>query len=170
MILYLAKMTRSLMHEFFKSFANDPDTFDDSTQTTAYQYNEEKVNALYDKHVAQGKMHFAIMLDDQIIGDIYLKHLDIATKSCDIGIHIVNDQYKGKGYGTQAERILLNFVFKKLKMKTVYADVLIKNTRSAHVLKKVGFIEIGRNDIMIRFAHQNSRWHGEEILDTLIIA
>ena len=158
------------MHEFFKVFSYDPDADADSAQTQVYQYNEETVNKLYDKHIAQGKIHFAIMLDDQVIGDIYLKHLNPALNCCDMGIHIVNDQYKGKGYGTQAERILLNYIFKELKMKTVYAETLIKNERSAHVLKKVGFMEISRNDNMIRFACENSRWNDAELLDTPIIA
>ena len=170
MKLYLVKMTRVLMHEFFKDFSYDPDTAADAKQAQVYQYNEETVNRLYDKHIAQGKIHFVIMLDDQVIGDIYLKHHDPALKCCDIGIHIVNDQYKGKGYGTQAERLLLNYIFKELKMKTVYAETLIKNERSAHVLKKAGFMEIGRNDNMIRFACENRRWNDTECLDAFIIA
>lgn len=77
------------------------------------------------------------MLDDKIIGDIYLKDLDPELENCNIGIHIVNDQYKGKGYGAQAEKILLSYIFNKLKMKTVYAETLIKNERSRHVLKRL---------------------------------
>ena len=34
--------------------------------------------------------------------------------SCDIGFHIENDQYKGNGYGTQAQKYILN----KLEIKT----------------------------------------------------
>lgn len=169
MRLYLVKMTRSLMHEFYKSFSYDPETIADTEQTPVYQYNKEAVNKFYDKHITQGKIHFAIMHDDEIIGDIYLKHLDPELESCDIGIHIVNDQYKGKGYGTQAEKILLSYLFNKLKMKTVYAETLIKNKRSTYVLKKVGFIEVSRNDNMIRFACQKCQWNAEETLDTLII-
>lgn len=169
MSLYLVKMTRSLMHEFYKSFSYDPETIADTKQTPVYKYNKEVVNKHYDKHTAQGKIHFAIMLDDKIIGDIYLKHLDPELESCDIGVHIVNDQYKGKGYGTQAEKILLSYIFNKLKMKTVYAETLIKNERSAHVLKKVGFIEVSRNDNMIRFTCQKCQWNDEGNLDKFII-
>lgn len=169
MNLYLVRMTRSLIHEFFQSFSYDPATIADTEQTPVYKYNKEAVNKYYDKHTAQGKIHFAIMLDDKIIGDIYLKDLDPKLESCDIGVHIVNDQYKGKGYGTQAEKILLSYIFNKHKMKTVYAETLIKNERSAHVLKKVGFIEVSRNDNMIRFACQKCQWNDEETLDKFII-
>ena len=170
MNVYLVKMTRSLMHEFFRSFTYDPEAIADTDQTQVYHYSKETVEKLYDKHTAQGKIHFAIMLNDQIIGDIYLKHIDSVTESCEMGIHIMNDEYKGKGYGTQAERLILSYAFKKLNMQTVYADTLIKNKRSAHVLEKVGFIEISRNNNTIHFVHQKCRWNAADSFDTLIIS
>ena len=118
-------------------FSCDPAAIADTEQTPVYQYNKKAVNKFYDKHITQGKIHFAIMLYNKIIGDIYLKDLNLELESSNIGIHIVNDQYKGKEYGTQAERILLSYIFNKLKMKTVYAQTLIKNERSTHVLKNL---------------------------------
>jgi len=66
------------------------------------------------------------MLNEVIIGDIYLKHIDPLEQSCEMGIHIANDKRKDKSYGTQAERILLAYAFNKLNMKAVCADTLIK--------------------------------------------
>ena len=114
MNLYLVKMTRSLIHEFFQFFSYDPAAIADTEQTPVYQYNKEAVNKFYDKHITQGKIHFAIMLYNKIIGDIYLKDLNLELESSNIGIHIVNDQYKGNGYSTQAKKYILN----KLEIKT----------------------------------------------------
>ena len=56
-----------------------------------------------------------------------------------MGIHLQNDAVKGKGYGTQAERLILQYAFEDLGMVAVNADAALKNTRSQHVLEKVGF-------------------------------
>ena len=125
------------MHAYFKSFAYDPFMFQENENTPTYIYDQADVDQLYSKHLSQGKLHFAIPYDRQIVGDIYLKDIDLAAQTCEMGIHIVNDNYKGKGYGTKAEQVLLHHVFTKLNMKTIYAEALIKNKRSIHVLKRL---------------------------------
>ena len=126
MSVYLVKMSRDMMHEFFKSFRYDPVMIAKSDTTLVYVYNIEHVDQLFSKHQEQGKLHFANMLNEVIIGDIYLKHIDPLEQSCEMGIHIANDKRKDKSYGTQAERILLAYAFNKLNMKAVCADTLIK--------------------------------------------
>ena len=51
-------------------------------------------------------------------------------------------QYKDKGYGTQAELLAIRYVFDQMDIPTLYADALLTNKRSQHVLEKVGFQEI----------------------------
>ena len=59
--------------------------------------------------------------------------------------HWQNDAVKGKGYGTQAERLAVRYAFEKLGMKVIHADAILKNTRSQHVLEKVGFCFVGQD-------------------------
>jgi RimJ/RimL family protein N-acetyltransferase len=84
-------------------------------------------------------MLFAIMLGDNAIGELQLKQIDMKTKECTLSIHMQNDAAKGKGYGTRAEQLAIEYAFEKLGMKAVNADTVIKNIRSQHVLEKVGF-------------------------------
>ena len=56
-----------------------------------------------------------------------------------IGIHLRNDSVKNKGYGTVAKIKALRYAFEKLQCEAVYADGILKNSRSQHVLEKVGF-------------------------------
>lgn len=63
-----------------------------------------------------------------------------------MSIHLQNDAVKGKGYGTQAERLAVQYAFNELGMKTIHADAILKNTRSQHVLEKVGFQLLGEDD------------------------
>ena len=86
---------------------------------------------------------FAIMLDDRPIGELQLKRIDWKKAECTLSIHMQNDAVKGKGYGTQAERLAVQYAFDELGMVAVNADAVLKNTRSQHVLEKVGFRLVG---------------------------
>ena len=54
------------------------------------------------------------------------------------------------GIGTRAERLAVQYVFDILDIPTVYADTVRSNTRSQHVLEKVGFSLI-REDKEFRY-------------------
>lgn len=158
----LTEMTAEQMQSFFKGFTYDSDTFADITQCVPYIYDPQAVDAYYNKHKQQGKLHFAIMLDNDVIGDMYLKQMDCVKKSCAFGIHLINDSVKNKGYGTIAEELLLSHLFNELKMEKVLADCLIKNQRSQHVLKKVGFTEIMRDKTYVYFECDRNVWSAQK--------
>lgn len=50
-----------------------------------------------------------------------------------------SSQYKDRGFGTQAERLAIDDTFHKLDIPVLYAAAVLTNTRSQHVLEKVGF-------------------------------
>ena len=104
-----------------------------------YIYDEEKVDKYFDAKQNSSRMLFAIMLGDNAIGELQLKQIDMKTRECTLSIHMQNDAAKGKGYGTRAEQLAIEYAFEKLGMKAVNADTVIKNIRSQHVLEKVGF-------------------------------
>lgn len=135
----IKQMSREHMHAFFKQFQYDP-MAENTPDPKPYIYNVDAVNRYYDQHVNQGKIHFAVFLDDAIVGDVYLKHFNSADKSCELGIYLVNDNYKGSGYGTQAEQLVLDHTFRNMDIDVIRADTLIKNERSRRALEKAGFI------------------------------
>lgn len=79
------------------------------------------------------------MLDEKPIGELQLKQINREKAECTLSIHMQNDTVKEKGYGTQAERLAVKYAFDELGMVAVNADTIRKNTRSQHVLEKVGF-------------------------------
>ncbi len=50
-----------------------------------------------------------------------------------------NDSVKGKGYGTEAEKLAIKYAFDEMGMVAVNADTVVKNTRSQLILDKIGF-------------------------------
>ena len=135
----LCVMTRALCHELFKGWENDPDIYMDMAQFTAYQYDEAAVDRYFDAKQNPSHVLLAIMKDNTPIGEIQLKQIDREHKECTLSIHMQNDAVKGRGYGTCAERLAIQYAFDVMGMTAVNADTIIKNKRSQHVLEKIGF-------------------------------
>ena len=137
--IYLCIMTRKLCHEFFKDFENDPDIFTDMDLFSEYKYDISVVDRYFDSKQNENRVILAVMKEDKPIGEIQLKNIDHNSKECTLSIHMQNDAVKGQGYGTYAEKLALEYAFGQLGIAAVNADTIIKNTRSQHVLEKVGF-------------------------------
>ena len=132
-------MTRELCHQLYKGWENDPSIYMDMKVFAKYQYDENAVNEYFDTKQNSSRILFAIMKDDKPIGELHLKQINMTSKECTLSIHLQNDTVKGKGYGTRAEQLALQYAFDVLGMVAVNADTIAKNTRSQHVLEKVGF-------------------------------
>lgn len=132
--------------------------FSDPAAYHPYVYEEAQCDAYFDRHRRLGRIHLAVMKDEIPIGEIILKNLDPEHKHCTVGISMQCDRYKNRGYGTQAEYLALDYAFGELGMETVYADSLIQNLRSQHVLEKVGFREIRRDDAFVYYEYRKACW------------
>ena len=141
----LKKMTRELCHELYKGWSNDASIYMDMSLFKPYSYNKASVDRYFDSKNEPSRIIFAIMLDGKPIGELQLKQIDLEKAECTLSIHMQNDAVKDKGYGTQAERLAVKCAFDELGMIAVNADTIMKNTRSQHVLEKVGFHLIGED-------------------------
>lgn len=92
------------------------------------------------------RIMFVITPSSKPIGELQLKQIDYDKKECTLSIHMQNDNFKGKGYGTKAEQLAIKYAFEELGMNTVNADTVKKNTRSQYVIEKVGFKFIKEDD------------------------
>ena len=140
----LTILTKEMCHELYKSWENDESIYMDMSLFKPYTYKEESVNKYFDSKQEPFRRLFAIMLGDKPIGEVQLKDIDQSKKECTLSIHMQNDNYKGKGYGTEAERLAVKYSFDELGMKAVNADTVVKNVRSQHILDKLGFEFIGK--------------------------
>lgn len=143
MDIRLVPMTREYMHAFFQGLVYDPDIFLDlSLYEKAKQggYSSQTVDALFDRHSGQkDRLSFAVLQGENVIGQVDLKHIDPVAKTCELSIHLQSDGVKNKGYGTRAEQLAIAYAFETLGMDRILADTVTKNTRSQHVLEKLGF-------------------------------
>ena len=126
--IVLIPMTSQLYHIERKNYIADPMMCE-----TPYIYTPEIAQKDFERKANDcNRVWFAILLDDIVIGDVYLKNIDLQKGSGTLSIMLIQDCYKEKGYGTAVERTVL-------ELSVIYADVVLRNTRSQHVLEKIGF-------------------------------
>ncbi len=85
---------------------------------------------------------FTIVLKEgnRPIGRIWLSRIDTHYDSLDITrIYIADEEMRGKGYGEEALRCLLQYCFFNLHMERVTLDHVPANQRAAALYQKLGF-------------------------------
>lgn len=87
--------------------------------------------------------HFMIRAktDDRLIGKAMIARVEWTNGNGQIRIGIGSADDRGKGYGTQAMRLLLRFAFAELNLFRVSADVPEYSEGALALLKKFGFVE-----------------------------
>lgn len=142
----LRPYTRESWHAFWRGYENDP-----MMDTTPYLYNPQQCDRAFDFRMQdKSRQYFAIYADEEMAGNIYLKHIDWAAKSACFGIALQCDAFKGKGYGSAAIKLLISYAFETLGLEVLLADAVLRNTRSQHVLEKLGFVHL-RDDGVFRY-------------------
>ena len=82
--------------------------------------------------------------NDELIGNIALNNIDYKNGTCELGIFIGEEKNLGKGYGSEAIKLLTNYGFKELRLHTIYLTVLDNNERAIKSYTKCGFTDCGR--------------------------
>lgn len=134
----LRPMTAEMYHAYYREYQNDPDLYVDKSKCAPYLYVPEGVDRYIQRQIDLHRICFAIMLGDEMAGEIILKNVE-PRKCATLSISMKNAAYKDRGIGTKAERLAVDYVFRELDIPVLYADTLLTNTRSQHVLEKVGF-------------------------------
>ena len=81
---------------------------------------------------------------DKPIGRCLLFGLNKTDRSTEVGIFIGEKECWGKGYGTEAMRLLLDYAFNLLNLHSVMLGVFSFNDRAIRSYRSLGFKEIGR--------------------------
>ena len=79
----------------------------------------------------------------KLIGTISLTKVDWISRTSELGVAIWNKEYWGKGYGTEAIILLLDYGFSFLNLRKVWLRVFDFNIRAIKAYEKVGFIKEG---------------------------
>lgn len=101
---------------------------------------EDIVREFVSREVDETKLQYTICQEDQPIGRIYISRIDEESDSLDITrIYIGALDNRGKGYGEEALRLLLEYCFVNLHMERVTLDHFEGNDVAAALYRKLGF-------------------------------
>ena len=101
--------------------------------------------------VACGKVEQFVILETSSrkpIGSVYLRDIDYSQKTAEYGIFIGEDTAVGKGYGTNAAKLMLEIAFGELKLEKVYLRVYMDNKAAIRCYEKVGFIHTQQKEMV----------------------
>ncbi|SRR5258708_7115791 len=109
------------------------------TQSQAVEYVKKKANIQGTSHLVgifinQGKKH---------IGNIRLHSFSPHNSRVEIGILIWDKREWGKGYGTEALQVLIDYIFINLKLHKICAEYYAINKGSKKMFEKLKFVKEG---------------------------
>jgi RimJ/RimL family protein N-acetyltransferase len=94
--------------------------------------------------------------ENKLIGGLSLYVVDWTGRDSFVGIFIGEREYWGKGYGSDAMRLLLQYAFTELNLWRVSLGVFQYNPRAIRSYEKVGFCHEGRMRQYLN--HEGKRW------------
>ena len=126
---------------------------------TQDEFTFEQVESFCTKiEAADDRADYAITLKEDptstYIGEVVLNQFDEVNKGASFRIALGGVAHFGKGYGTEATRLILEYGFNVLNLHRIELEVYDFNPRAQHVYEKVGFVKEGvRRDVLL--------WEGE---------
>ncbi|EHS55142.1 GNAT family protein [Paenibacillus kribbensis] len=96
----------------------------------------------------------ALCEDDRIIGDIALQDMDTMNRSAGIRIAITEQGDQGKGYGSEALVLMLDYGFGICNLHRIELNVFDYNERAIRCYEKVGFQREGVQRDALFYNHE----------------
>ena len=147
------------------AYLQDPEVaiYSDGTFRLPSLEHETQVNAQFSE--GKGTLFAVYELEKlTMIGEAGLSDVNYLHGRATFGITIGRKEYWGKGYGTEATRLVLDYGFRFLNLYNISLSTFSFNTRAIRAYEKAGFKEIGRR----RGAHLlNGQRYDEVYMDCL---
>lgn len=161
--LYLRPVKISDARAEYVRWLNDPEV----NQFLEIRFVKHTLESLkkYIEKVSRDKniLFLAIILKDgdRHIGNIKLGPIDRNHKLAEAGIMIGDKESWGKGYATEAIKLLTGYAFDKLNLHKITAGAYANNIGSIKAFLKLGFYEEGRRK-------EHFLYKGEWVEDVLL--
>ena len=144
--IYLAALERNDCKRIYDDNEYD---FDNPVEATLFGWSAENADEWYGEIQRLLKSDVNIRLgiflnDGTVIGDVALQSIDRVNRSCSLGIGIAKIDNRGKGYGSQALRLILKYGFCNQGFERITANTMEINVPARKVLEKLGFVLEGR--------------------------
>lgn len=148
-LVYLAALEPQALAEAIHRWDRDSEFRRLLDSSPANQYSVKKLKELCQKEqVDEPRSGYTFGIHsvegNNLIGFTDLEGNIIPHGEAFVGIGIGDRDFWGKGYGSDAMKVILRFAFQELNLRRVALDTFEYNPRAIHSYEKVGFIHEGR--------------------------
>ena len=114
--------------------------FIDARGTLTSEQVQDRLNKEIQTFKEYGVQYWPVFLlaDDLFIGCSGLRPYKPEDRIFELGVHLCSGQWR-QGYATEAGLTVMNYAFKSLSAKALFAGHNPKNEASRHLLHKIGF-------------------------------
>lgn len=130
------------------------------------QVSSRSQEAEYLQRMMRGEEHARAFSMETISGEYLglcsLHDIDFVHRHAELGIIIGRSDLQGKGYGTEAVRLLLRVAFDVLNLHKVYLRVVGSHHQAIRVYAKCGFREAVR---FRRHCFIDGAWHDDLLME-----
>lgn len=130
----------------------------------------DQVASWYDHRAANNRIEPVVIFTiferetGRPLGNTALENVDLRDRTAEFGIFIGESDCRGKGYGTEATALMLDYAFTALGLHNVMLRAFEYNHAGLGAYRKAGFVEIGRR----RQARlMNGQWWDEIYMECL---
>ncbi len=138
----------------FEMFGTSHDQIEPMTEERALRWVQNIINHPY----------AWVIEHETMIGKAQLERVDVQDRRASLIIAILDPLSLGKGYGTEATKLLLAYAFNQLKLHRITLRVLAYNERAVRAYQKCGFRIEGRER---ESGYINGKWHDDIIMGVL---
>lgn len=128
-----------------------------------YPMPAERFREIHDQTVAGTRLIFTLYerATARLIGHAGLQGIDRRNRSAELNLFVGAPEARGKGYGTEATRLLLDHAFTGLGMHSASLWVYAFNLPAIRAYEKAGLREVARR--------RESAWMGDRFWDEILM-
>lgn len=147
--------------EFIARYQQDPDVLENYFMSYTLPPLKEFVEG-WQSHQAAQKDNYSFIIENkqgEPIGSCHTMWMNMKNGFTYIAIFIGHPECRSKGYGTEAMKLLLNFLFNEVGLRKVKLNVFGFNQRAIRCYEKCGFKVEGINrQELYRFGRYNDNY------------
>ncbi|MBN1138528.1 MAG: GNAT family N-acetyltransferase [Anaerolineae bacterium] len=147
--------------EAFARWSQDADYLRNLDTEYARPYSAESfIERFNPGHESPNSVTFYLrtLADDKLIGFAAIHSIEWNNQAGLLAIGIGEADYRGRGYGADALRLLLRYAFDELNLYRLGLDVIANNTQAIRAYERVGFKQEGiQRDAVLRDGRRYGR-------------
>ncbi len=139
--IYLRSLSVEDCSEKYLRWLNDPEVSYYSQRYGRDFVENDVVQYIKEKNASDSDLLLGIFLNShhEHIGNILLSNIDTRNKLAEVSWLIGEKEHWGKGYASEAGRILIDYAFNVLQLNKLYMGTISGHDAMINVSKKLGF-------------------------------